>query len=252
MKKILIKIALLFGINSVIVAQSSLYPEMVFVEGGTFIMGDSWGDGNSDEHPEHQVTLGNFKISKTEVTVRQYRQYCGETGRKMPESPPWGWLDDHPITKVSWHDCVAYCDWLSEKLDAEYRLPTEAEWEYAARGGKQSKGTKYSGGRSIELVGWFDENSNDRTQQVATKKPNELGLYDMSGNVWEWCRDWYEESYYKNSPSTNPRGPSTGSHRVLRGGSWNASAEDCRVANRSNLTPGYRSYSDGFRVVLSQ
>jgi formylglycine-generating enzyme len=198
------------------------YPEMVLVEGGSFTMGDEWGMGSEDELPTHEVSLKNFKISKTEVTVKQYRQFCRETGRSMPEAPSWGWQDNNPMVNVNWHDAVAYCDWLSDKMDGLYRLPTEAEWEYAARGGKNSKGFKYSGGQSMHSVGWFSENSNSRTQAVASKKPNELGIYDMSGNVWEWCSDWYGKDYYANSPSSNPRGPSSGSNRVLRGGSWNS------------------------------
>lgn len=224
------------------------YPEMVLVEGGSFTMGDEWGMGYKDELPTHEVSLKNFKISKTEVTVKQYRQFCRETGRSMPETPFWDWHDNNPIVNVSWHDAVAYCDWLSDKMDGLYRLPTEAEWEYAARGGKKSKGYKYSGGQSLPAVGWSDDNS---TQVVASKKPNELGIYDMSGNVWEWCSDWYGAEYYVNSPSSNPRGPSSGSYRVLRGGGWYNGATLCRVAQRRGNPPGGRYDNLGFRVVLS-
>jgi formylglycine-generating enzyme len=227
------------------------YPEMVLVEGGSFTMGDEWGMGSEDELPTHEVSLKNFKISKTEVTVKQYRQFCRETGRSMPEAPSWGWQDNNPMVNVSWNDAVAYCDWLSDKMDGLYRLPTEAEWEYAARGGKNSKGFKYSGGQSMHSVGWFSENSNSRTQAVASKKPNELGIYDMSGNVWEWCSDWYGKDYYANSPSSNPRGPSSGSSRVLRGGGWYSDAARCRVARRYGSTPDYRNFNGGFRVVLA-
>ncbi len=137
-------------------------------------------------------------------------------------------------------------------MDGLFRLPTEAEWEYAARGGKNSKDFKYSGGQSMQNVGWYSENSNRRTQVVANKRPNELGLYDMSGNVWEWCRDWYDDNYYSNSPVSNPRGPSSGSDRVLRGGSWYDNPTYCRVAYRARDRPVNRLNNSGFRVVLSQ
>lgn len=150
---------------------------------------------------------------------------------------------------INYSEAVAYCEWLSKKMNADYRLPTEAEWEYAARGGTQSKGTKYSGGKSIDNVGWSDI-SNDKTQSVASKKPNELGIYDMSGNVREWCKDWY--GAYSATAQTNPQGPSTGTSRVLRGGSWYNAASYCRVANRRSKAPDYSDFSIGFRVVLSQ
>ena len=232
--------------------QAQTYPEMILVEGGTFTMGDEHGEGDSDEQPLHEVTLKTYKISKTPVTVAQYRAYCRATGRSMPDPPSWGWIDSHPMVNVTWHDAVAYTDWLAEKMDADYRLPTEAEWEYAARGGNKSKGTKYSGGRSIDMVGWYTENSGGQTRPVATKNPNELGIYDMSGNVWEWCRDWYGGDYYANSPSSNPKGPASGSSRVLRGGGWYYDASYCRVANRNRYDPRYLSDNGGFRVVLSQ
>jgi sulfatase modifying factor 1 len=249
-----------FLINSVFAQENSeatrlgnlTYPEMVVVEGGTFTMGDEWGVSTSNnELPTHEVTLKGFKISKTEVTVKQYRQFCKESGKAMPTSPTWGWQDNYPIVNVSWYDAVAYCDWLSDKLGSLCALPTEAEWEYAARGGKVSNGFKFSGGQSLTGLGWFADNSNEQTQAVATKKANELGLYDMSGNVLEWCRDWYDGSYYANSPSSNPKGPSTGSIRVLRGGSWDREyASSCRVAARYAHTAADHTEVFGFRVVL--
>lgn len=231
--------------------QAQTLPEMVFVEGGTFQMGDEWGLGGTDEVPVHEVTLRSFSISKTEVTVGQYKRYCSETGVRMPDPPDWGWIDSHPMVNVSWFDAVNYADWLSGKTGKLYRLPTEAEWEYAARGGKNSAGYKYSGGQSFPLVGWDIHNSDDKTNPVGQKRPNELGIYDMSGNVWEWCSDWYEEDY-PSSAVSNPRGPSSGSYRVLRGGSWDDPEVDCRVSYRNCTEPWdfYGSY--GFRVVLSQ
>ena len=233
-------------------AVGQTYPEMILVEGGTFTMGDEWMLGSEDEQPTHEVTLKNYKIGKTEVTVAQYRAFCRSTGKSMPKTPSWGWQDSHPIVNVSWHDAVAYCDWLSEKQGGFYRLPTEAEWEYAARGGNKSVGYKYSGAQSVYSVGWIADNSGSKTHAVGTKKANELGIHDMSGNVWEWCADWYASDYYSNSPSANPRGPSSGSYRVLRGGSWSYSATICRVAYRLNSAPSYRFTYLGFRVVLSQ
>lgn len=226
------------------------YPEMITVEGGTFTMGDTEMEGEKNEQPTHQVTLKTFKIAKTETTVAQWRAYCNATGRAMPETPSWGWTDSHPIVNVNYNDAMAYCDWLAEKMDADYRLPTEAEWEYAARGGKLSKGTKYSGGRSIDNVGWYADNAGSKTHTVATKNPNELGIYDMSGNVWEWCKDWYGE--YSAAAQTNPKGATSGSNRVIRGGGWGRLASYCRVAYRRNDDPSHRYDGFGFRVVLSQ
>lgn len=247
-KTLTVAFLLLFTVTS---AFAQNYPEMVKVEGGTFTMGDSEMEGDEDEQPTHEVTLKTFSIAKTQTTVAQWRVYCNATGRSMPEAPEWGWLDSHPIVNVSWQDAVAYTDWLAEKMDANYRLPTEAEWEYAARGGKLSKGTKYSGSRSLDYAGWYEDNSGSKTHAVGLKKPNELGLYDMSGNVWEWCKDW--KGAYTAEAQTNPRGPSSGTYRVVRGGSWFRPSARCRVANRDfyyYLTDRLSSY--GFRVVLSQ
>jgi sulfatase modifying factor 1 len=226
------------------------YPTMITVEGGTFTMGDTEMEGESNEQPSHQVTLKTFKIAKTETTVAQWKVFCNATGRSMPETPSWGWIDSHPIVNVNYGNAMAYCDWLAEKMDADYRLPTEAEWEYAARGGKQSMGYKYSGGRSLDNAGWYEANSNMQTQAVAQKKANELGLYDMSGNVWEWCKDWYGD--YAATAQTNLKGATSGSNRVVRGGSWCNSAAYCRVAHRNYNVPANRYNGHGFRVVLSQ
>jgi len=253
MKTFLILLTATFVFTFYSHAQTTAYPEMVVVEGGTFEMGDEHGDGEADEQPVHSVTLKTFSIAKTETTVKQWKTYCQETGRSMPsDTPKEGWKDDHPMVYVNWHDAVAYCDWLSDKNGKLYRLPTEAEWEYAARGGKLSKGFKYSGGQSIDMTGWYDENAGGGTKPVAQKRANELGLYDMSGNVWEWCKDWWDEKYYATSPKENPKGPATGSDRVLRGGGWSSSAARCRVADRYINGPAYRYSIIGFRVVLSQ
>jgi formylglycine-generating enzyme required for sulfatase activity len=150
------------------------------------------------------------------------------------------------VENVSWHDANEYAKKVGK------RLPTEAEWEYAARGGNKSKGYTYSGSNGIDAVGWYYDNSNSKTHPVTQKQPNELGLYDMSGNVWEWCSDWYGEESYSSSPQNNPQGPNSGSRRVLRGGSWPVSDYGCRVANRLRFDPDSGNDSFGFRLVLSQ
>jgi len=211
---------------------------MVFVEGGTFQMGSN--DGPSSQKPVHSVTLSDFYIDKYEVTVKQYREFCNATGRSMPSGQDG---DAHPIVNVSWNDASAYAKWAGK------RLPTEAEWEYAARGGNQSKGYTYSGSNNLDEVAWNWDNSGSRTQPVGGKKPNELGIYDMNGNVNEWCSDWYDENYYSESPSTNPQGPNSGVERMLRGGSWVNSGRNCCVTVRGWLRPGLRDVDLGFRCV---
>ena len=247
MKKTILAL-LVFTIWTVTI-QAQNYPELIKVTGGTFTMGDEHGLGDNDEQPTHEVTLTDFYIGKTEVTVAQYRTYCNATGVSMPEEPNWGWNSSDPIVKVNWNDAINYCDWLSEKLDKNITLPTEAQWEFAARGGNQSKGYKYAGGRSMATAGWYNDNSNSKAQTVATKKANELGLYDMSGNVWEWCLDWYKNDYYNSSPSKNPKNTAREDYRVRRGGGWVNDASGCRVAARGNDKPGTGSRINGFRVV---
>jgi formylglycine-generating enzyme required for sulfatase activity len=211
--------------------------EMVFVKGGTFQMGSTNGDG--DEKPVHSVTVDDFYMSKYEVTFAEYDKFCEATGRKKPKDQGWG-RGSRPVINVSWHDAAAYCQW------AGGRLPTEAEWEYAARGGNKSNGYTYAGSHNADEVAWYNSGE---THPVGQKKPNELGLYDMSGNVWEWCSDWYDSDYYENSPSSNPKGPSNGSGRVRRGGSWYYYAKGCRVANRSDYDPSFGDLYLGFRLA---
>ena len=199
--------------------------------------------------PTHEVTVKSFNISKTEITVAQYRYYCKATGVAMPEEPSWGWQNNHPIVNVTWHDAINYAHWLSDKLDQIVRLPYEAEWEYAARGGGKTRGYKYSGSSSIEDAGWYSGNSGNQIHTVASKSSNELGLYDMSGNIWEWCMDIYDEDYYINSSKNNPKGATKGDKRVVRGGSFNDGAAYSRVANRRLDSPKHVVYSSGFRVV---
>lgn len=221
-------------------------PEVVLVTGGTFTMGSSV---EKDETP-HTVTLSSYSIGKYPVTVGQYKKYCTATGTAMPEAPSWGWNDKHPMVNVNYKDAVAYCNWLSETYGGDWRLPTEAEWEFAARGGNKSNGYTYSGSNDLDEVGWYGNNAGSKTHAVATKNPNELGIYDMSGNVWEWCKDLY--GTYSSATETSPKGATNGSNRVLRGGSWYFAASACRVANRSGIDPSFRNVASGFRMVLSQ
>ncbi|MFH0992112.1 MAG: SUMF1/EgtB/PvdO family nonheme iron enzyme [bacterium] len=213
--------------------------DMVYVDGGTFTMGSNDYD---DEKPPHQVTVRNFYIDKYEVTVAKFKQFVDATGYKTDAengdgSYKWtgstyekkagvDWRCDeqgnrrsesqynHPVIHVSWNDANAYARWAGK------RLPTEAEWEFAARGGTKSRGFKYAGSDDENSVAWNTSNSGGKVHPVGDKYPNELGIYDMSGNVWEWCADWYDATYYSNSPEMNPTGPTSGTLRVLRGGSW--------------------------------
>jgi formylglycine-generating enzyme required for sulfatase activity len=225
-------------------------PKFVQVKGGTFTMGDESGLRNKDQRPTHKVRVKDFNMSQTEVTVAQYRYYCKATGTPMPKAPSWGWQNNHPIVNVSWQDAIKYTNWLSNKLDERVRLPYEAEWEYAARGGKKGKGYKYSGSNNIADVSWYDANSKDKTNAVAGKKANELGVYDMSGNAFEWCMDKYGVDYYDNSPKDNPKGATEGDRRIVRGGGWNLNNKFSSVAFRygSSFTGELYEYF-GFRVV---
>jgi len=242
---------------------SCAYYDFILVEGGTFSMGSTSGD-NIDEQPVHSVTVNGFYMSKYEVTFEQYDRFCNDTGISKPDDDGWG-RGTMPVINVSWYDAVEYCNWLSEKEGLTpcysgrgetiscdfsangYRLPTEAEWEFASRGGNNSRGYKYAGSDDPDAVAWYWDNSSSKTHPVGEKDPNELSLYDMSGNVYEWCWDWYE--YYDNSPLVDPEGPSTGSLRVLRSGSWRHRAKFIYSARRSNYYPVQREYSIGFRLV---
>ena len=219
---------------------------MVYVSGGTFTMGatsEQGSDAWDDEKPAHSVTLSGYYIGKYEVTQELWEAVMGS-------NPSYFKGDNLPVERVSWNDVQEFLRKLNAMTGKNYRLPTEAEWEFAARGGNSSRGYKYSGGNSIGNVAWFDGNSGSRTHAVGTKSPNELGIYDMSGNVLEWCQDWYNSSYYGSSPRTNPQGPNSGSNRVRRGGGWNDGAGGCRVSNRFSFTPVNRSYDLGFRLAL--
>ncbi len=229
--------------------------DMVYVEGGTFQMGATSEQGRdyySDEIPVHSVTLSDYYIGKFEVTQGLWEKVMGTTIHeqriKAGYSSTYGVGSDYPMYYVNWEEAQEFCTRLGQLTGKNYALPTEAQWEYAARGGVKSRGYKYSGSNTIGNVAWYSDNSSSSTHPVATKQPNELGLYDMSGNVWEWCSDWY--GYYSSESQSNPTGPSTGFIRVLRGGSWIYYALACRVVNRSYDDPGDCRNFSGFRVVL--
>lgn len=275
-------------------------PEMVLVKGGTFTMGctaEQGGDCQDDEKPARQVSLSDYYIGCTPVTVAQFAAFAEDSGYRTEAEQGDGsyilkgseWTEtkgvdwrcdekgkprakeayEYPVIHVNWNDAVAYCEWLSGKKGSHFRLPTEAEWEYAARGGTLSQGFKYAGSNHLEEVVWFWGNSGDKplsgawnaerlyenngcTHPVAQKKSNELGLHDMSGNVWEWCEDdWHSD--YKGAPTDGSAwvdSPKRGSYRVLRGGSWINRTVSCRVSRRFNNGPGKRNGAFGFRVVL--
>ena len=197
-------------------------------------------DCESDEKPAHQVTLSDFYIGKYEVSQKQWKTIMGSNPSYFSN------CDNCPVEQVSWNDIQEFIKKLNQKTGKSYRLPTEAEWEYAARGGAQSRGYKYSGSNNLGDVGWYGENSGNKTHPVGQKKANELGIYDMSGNVWEWCNDRYGS--YSSSSQQNPQGSNSGTNRILRGGSWSRNAKCCRVSYRIIGSRGDRS---GFRLVVS-
>ena len=220
--------------------------EMVKVEAGSFDMGATPEMENPDasEKPVHRVTLtNNYNIGKYEVTQALWQAVMGN-------NPSYFKGEDLPVEQVSWNDCQDFISKLNAMTGKKFRLPSEAEWEYAARGGKKSRGYQYSGSNTLGDVAWNDGNSGSKTHAVGTKQPNELGIYDMTGNVWEWCQDWYGS--YSSSPQTNPTGAVSGSGRVYHGGSWVSSARDCRSSYRGLSTPGARSFILGLRLVLSE
>jgi formylglycine-generating enzyme required for sulfatase activity len=215
-------------------------PEMVSVRGGTFTMGSSSGENN--EKPQHQVTLRSYNIGKYEVTQAQWMAVMGDNPSKFKG------CDNCPVENVSWDDIQKFIGRLNELTGKKYRLPTEAEWEFAAREGVKKQKYEYSGSKSIDNVAWYSDNSDGKSHPVGTKAPNKLGIYDMSGNVWEWCNDRYGN--YTSLQQTNPQGPSSGSDRVLRGGGWYFSASLCRVTYRDHYSQGYRDDIIGFRLAL--
>jgi len=225
--------------------------DMVFVEKGTFTMGCTPEQGTEcgeDEIPEHNVTLSDFYIGKYEVTQGLWKTVMEENPSKFTGN------DNLPVENVSWSDVQAFITALNAKTGKIYRLLTEAEWEYAARGGNGGKGYKYSGSNTIGNVAWYDQNGGDKTHPAGTKAPNELGICDMSGNVWEWVSDWYSDSYYRLSllsPVPNPTGPASGTQRVIRGGAYDGLARYGRVSHRRYVSPAFSYPNLGLRLALS-
>ena len=222
----------------------NLIKNMVYVEGGTFMMGatsEQGSDAYDREKTAHQVTLSSFSIGKYEITQEEWEAV-------MSSNPSYFKGKKLPVEKVSWDDCQKFIRKLNQLTGKYFRLPTEAEWEYASRGGSKSRGYKYAGGNGIGSMAWYNGNSGGKTHDVEQKQPNELGLYDMSGNVWEWCQDWYGS--YSSSSQTNPTGSSSGSSRVRRGGSWHGVPMNCSVSYRYSDAPDYRSFNLGLRLAL--
>ena len=228
--------------------------KMIMVQGGTISMGAQRNDPNGknydedayeDEGPVHDVSINTFFIGETEVSQQLWKAVVGNNPSYWPSQGL-----DRPVEQVSWDDVVdVFLPKLNAMTEQEFRLPTEAEWEFAARGGEKSNDNKYSGSNDVYEVACFVENSHKRPSSVHSSKPNELQLHRMSGNVWEWCSDWYGD--YENSPSSNPQGPSSGRYRVLRGGSYLTGADLCRTTSRNCNSPGYRNCAVGFRLALS-
>lgn len=224
---------------------------MKYVKGGTYMMGytSEQVHGVANEKPAHKVTVSDFYIGETEVTQELWLAVMDSA-----PSTNGGWTeefglgDDYPAYRVSWNDALKFIKKLNEMTGKTFRLPTEAEWEYAARGGYKSGGYRYSGSNNIAEVSWYDGNSAEMVHPVKLKKPNELGLYDMSGNVWEWCQDWYET--YSSEYQKDPKGPSKGTYHVDRGGAWNRNNKYSRVTARCYDDPGLRNKNLGFRIVM--
>ena len=225
-------------------------PDMVLIPSGSFQMGSN--NGNSDETPVHSVSINRFYMSKYEVTFDEYDAFCDDTGRSKPSDSGWG-RGSRPVIYVSWNDAVAYCDWLTANNPGTYYLPSEAEWEYACRAGSTTE--YYWGDSWDDDYGWYYYNSGSQTHPVGEKLPNAFGLYDMSGNVSEWCQDWYSSSAYSNTgsyttnPSGNPVYDVSASYRVVRGGCWIDDAANCRSADRGGGSPSSTGRDFGFRVA---
>ena len=233
------------SVGNLVITVGNVSFTMVKVEGGTFRMGatkEQGDDAYSNEIPAHQVTLSSYYIGETEVTQALWEAVMGRNPSHFKGN-------NRPVEQVSWDDCQIFIQKLNQKTGRKFRLPTEAEWEFAARGGKKSRSYKYSGSKTIDDVAWYTETTNDEgTRDVKTKKPNELGLYDMSGNIREWVQNWHGE--YSRSSQTNPMGPSSGNLRTIRGGDWFSDARRCRVSYRETNETDYRYYCLGLRLAL--
>lgn len=263
-KRMCLVLSLLLAVRAIVFAQESITItangvsfQMVYIEGGTFSMGatdDQRENAENDEYPVHQVTVSSFYLGETEVTQQLWVAVMGKNpsyfvSKKQEASDSM----KRPVEQVSWDDCQVFILELNRLTGKQFRLPTEAEWEFAARGGTKTRKYKYSGSNRLKTVAWCWENTGKRksgygTHEVKTKKPNELGLYDMSGNVWEWCQDWY--GIYYGGPQVNPKGAPKGDHRIGRGGGWAGDLWDCRVSYRGISQPSTRSYYIGLRLAL--
>jgi formylglycine-generating enzyme required for sulfatase activity len=282
MKKIFYIIILLF-ITIPIYAQADKIndsvpvPEIVFIKGGKFIMGDHFLK-EDNAMPEHEVKLNNFYLGKYEVTNTEYCAFINDYGTNQVKEGVYKgkklfaefnrgleWTGDvwkpvknyeqHPVVNVSWYGAREYCVWLSQKTGQDFRLPTEAEWEYAAGGGEQIQnafsGTSFED--NLGLYAWYDQNSDTLSHRTGSKDANEIGLHDMSGNVYEWCSDFYAEDYYATSPKKNPRGPTAGTKRVVRGGCFYTNSVSCTVSFRGGSDPDYmRGGIIGFRICADK
>ncbi len=231
-------------------ANNAVHIEMIEVEGGSFIRGcaDTIGLGNGcdkDERTPHKVTLSSYSIGKYQVTQAQWQAVMGDNPAQFKG-------ENLPVESVTWFEVQEFIQKLNAQTGRNYRLPTEAEWEFAARGGVKSQGFEYSGSNVNNEVGWVLENSDKRTHPVGEKPANELGIYDMTGNVREWTNDWYAEDYYAHSPEHNPQGAATGTARVLKGGSFSSKLKGSRSANRNSNAPDRRTVHNGFRLAESK
>ena len=237
----------IFGCSLILAAywiyrtRSASLKDMALIPAGNFQMGSPDETGDPNEHPQHQVYLNAFYIDKYLVSFDQYDKFCEATGRIKPDDSGWG-RGSRPVINVTWEDANSFAQWIGK------RLPTEAEYEKAARGGTT---TQYFFGDDPSLLGdyaWYHDNSKSMTHPIGEKKPNPFGLYDIVGNVWEWCSDWFSENYYATSPAKDPQGPDGGMMLCLRGGSWNSFADSCRSANRNENIPK-RNNIYGFRCA---
>lgn len=222
---------------------------MVYIEGGRFLMGSEGGLARDEEKPVHPVVLDSYYLGRYTVTQALWKTVMGND-----KNPSFFQGEKRPVEQVPWFGAQVFIRELNLQTGKTYRLPTEAEWEYAARGGRYSLGYFYAGSNTLREVGWFSGNSPEETKEVGQKRPNELGLYDMSGNVWEWCWDWFSKKYYeechKKGKVENPRGPAAGMYRVVRGGRWNSTDLGCRCTHRHRHRPGIRLRNYGLRLAL--